>query len=209
MNIGIIGTGNMGGGLGKNWAAKGHRVKFGSRDPQKARPLVESAGPNASVGSISEAATFGEVVLLATPWSATTEALKTAGSLSGKVLIDCTNPLAPDFMSLAVGHTTSGAEEVARWAPGARVVKAFNTVFASVVRAAPQLPPPKPTIFCCGDDAAAKKTVAQLAGEIGFEPVDAGPLRNARYVEPTAQLLIQLGYGLGMGTDMYLKLVRI
>ncbi|MBI3988491.1 MAG: NADPH-dependent F420 reductase [candidate division NC10 bacterium] len=209
MNIGIIGTGNMGSGLGKLWAGKGHKVLFGSRDPQKANTLASSIGPNASGGTIADAAKFGEAVLLATPWAATRDAINAAGSLVGKILIDCTNPLAPDYMSLVVGHTTSGAEEIAKWATGAKVVKAFNAVFAQVLHSGNPLFGSEPaTIFYCGDDAQAKGIVAGLITELDFEAIDAGPLKNARALEPLGELFVQLGYGLGMGTNIAVKVLR-
>jgi NADPH-dependent F420 reductase len=206
MNIGIIGTGNMGSGLGKLWASRGHKVMFGSRDPEKAKALASSLGSDVSAGTIAEAAKSGEVILLATPWVATQEAIKAAGSLSGKILMDCTNPLTPE-MSLAVGFTTSGAEEISKWS-GAKVVKAFNTIFAQIIHSSPQFGSQNATVFYCGDDAAAKATVAGLINEIGFAAVDSGPLKNARYIEPLAGLVIQLGYGMGMGTNLAMTLIR-
>jgi 8-hydroxy-5-deazaflavin:NADPH oxidoreductase len=208
MNIGIIGTGNMGGGLGKLFASKGHKVLFGSRDPQKAKTLAGSIGPNASGGSIAEAARFGSVVVLAVPWSAVPESLKAAGSLAGKTVLDLTNPLTPDYSGLAVGHTSSGAEEIAKLAPGAHVVKALNTVFAQVIGGGPEFGPKNATALYAGDDPAAKETVSKLIGEAGFDAVDAGPLQSARYLEPMGMLNIVLGYGLGMGTSQVFKLMR-
>ncbi len=208
MNIGIIGTGNMGGGLGKLWAGKGHKVFFGSRDPEKAKSLVDSVGKNASVGTYAEAAKFGEAVLLATPWGATQEAIKAAGPLAGKILIDCTNPLTADFSALAIGHTTSAAAEIAKWAPGAKVVKAFNHIYAQIIHSSPQFGSQNASVFYCGDDASAKEVVGRLISEIGFEPIDAGPLTNARYIEPLTELMVHLAHFLGMGTDIAVKLIR-
>ncbi len=208
MKIAVLGTGNMGSGLGKRWAEKGHSVRFGSRDPAKAKELASSVGHNASAASVAEAAKFGDAVLLAVPWSGVADTLAAAGSLKGKVLIDCTNPLTPDFMDLVVGHTTSGAEEVAKLTPSAKVVKAFNTIFAQIVHSSAAFGPERATVFYCGDDAAAKSTVARLIDEIGFEPVDAGPLKNARYVEPLAELMIQMAYALGTGPMQAVKLMR-
>lgn len=208
MKIAVLGTGNMGSGLGKRWAEKGHSVRFGSRDPAKAKELASSVGHNASAASVAEAAKFGDAVLLAVPWSGVADTLAAAGSLKGKLLIDCTNPLTPDFMDLVVGHTTSGAEEVAKLTPSAKVVKAFNTIFAQIVHSSAAFGPERATVFYCGDDAAAKGTVARLIDEIGFEPVDAGPLKNARYVEPLAELMIQMAYALGTGPMQAVKLMR-
>src|SRR5438067_13366608 len=112
MKIGIIGAGNVGGTLGRAWAKKGHDSFFGVRHPQddKTRRLVESIGPKAQAGTVAEAAAFGEVVVLATPWQATEAAVKEAGDLTGKVVIDCTNPLMPDFSGMELCFTKSGAE---------------------------------------------------------------------------------------------------
>jgi predicted dinucleotide-binding enzyme len=209
MNIGIIGTGTMGLALGKLWVGRGHQVLLGSRDPRKATTLAETLGPNARGGSIAEAGEFGEAVLLATPWEATQDAVTAAGDLSGKILIDCTNPLVSDWPQLAVGHSTSGAEEIAKWAPGASVVKAFNAIFGRVINSgAPTFASQPATVFYCGDDEAAEAAVAELIEEIGFEPVDAGPLENARYLEPLGELLVQLAYDLAMGTNIAIQLVR-
>src|SRR5205823_5242401 len=118
MKIGIIGAGNVGGTLGRAWAKKGHDSFFGVRRPQddKTRRLVESIGPKAQAGTVAEAAAFGEAVVLATPWQATESAVRQAGDLAGKVVIDCTNPLKPDFSGLELGFSTSGAKQVAGWA---------------------------------------------------------------------------------------------
>ncbi len=204
MKIGIIGTGNVGSALGKAWATSGHEVFYGSRDPEKAKKLAVSA--NASGGSIAEAAAFGDAVLLAVNYNSARDAINAAGSLNGKVLIDCTNPLTPD-LGLSIGHTTSAGEEIAKLATGARVVKAFNMAFAKVM-ANPQFGPQNATMFICGDDVKAKEIVAEAAKDIGFEPVDVGPLKSARYLEPLAALIIYLAYGLGMGTDIAYKLIR-
>lgn len=207
MKIGVIGTGHMGSGLGRLWAMKGHEVVFGSRTPSRGKTLAESVGHGARGGAVGTAAAFGEAVLLAVPWRAVRESLGAAGSLEGKILVDCTNPLTPDYMTLLVGHSDSGAEQIARWATGARVVKAFNHIYAPIIHSNPRFGTLNATVFLCGDDVAAKETVSGLAGEIGFEPVDAGPLQNARYLEPVAELMVQLAYGLGYGTDQALKLI--
>lgn len=209
MKIGIIGTGNMGSGLGKLWARKAHEVFFGSRNPKKAKALASSIGPNVRGGTIAEAGEFGDAVLLATPWEGVREAVAAAGNLNGKILIDCTNPLVSDETKLAVGYTTSGAEEIAKWAPGARVVKAFNTVFGRILNSGNvKFGAETVTVFYCGDDEVANVRVKGLIEEIGFEPVEAGPLENARYLEPLGELMVQLGYDLAMGTNIALKLVR-
>jgi len=209
MKIGIIGTGSMGGTLGKLLVAKGHQVLFGSRQVERAESFARSIGPDASGGSYVDANNFGEVILLVTAWQDTEAALQVAGTLAGKILIDCTNPESGDSYGLVVGHVTSGAEEVAKWAKGARVVKAFNHIYGSMLEISPQLGSQTATIFYCGDDAEAKAIVASLISDLGLEPVDAGPLRNARQLEPLAQLAVQLAQVQGLGGEnIAFKLLR-
>jgi NADPH-dependent F420 reductase len=206
MRIGILGTGNIGGGLGRLWAGLGHEVMFGSRAPEKAVRLAESVGHGARGGTFSDAALFGEVVVLAVPWPAAQDVIQAAGDLSGKVLIDCTNPVA-EGMRLALGHTTSAAEEVARWAPGARVVKAFNTL-GSKNLTNPRFNSDRASMFVCGDDQEAKEVVMRLGRVLDFDMVDCGPLESARLLEPLAMLWITLAYPIGMGPDIAFKLLR-
>ncbi len=209
MKIAVIGTGNIGSGLGKLWAKKGHKVMFGSRDPAKARETAAKIGPNASAGSVAEAAKFGEVVLLSVPYHAAMDSLKACGKLDGKVLLDCTNPLNSDMSGLVVGHTSSAAEEIAKAAKGAKVVKGLNTIFAQINQSEnPDFKGQVPSVFYCGDDKAAKEKVAQLIKDAGYEPVDSGPLKSARYIEPFAMLIITLGYGMGLGPNVAPKLLR-
>lgn len=210
MRIAILGAGNVGGALGRLWAAKGHEVMFGVRDPKdpKLQELLKSAGGKAKAGSVKEAAAFGEVVALATPWPATQEAIRSAGDLAGKIVVDCTNPLAPDLSGLVIGTMNSAGEEVARWAKGARVVKAFNTIGAANF-GNPKFGSESASMFICGDDAAAKSAVGKLAAELGFDVVDAGPLTSARLLEPLAMLWIHLAYQQGLGpTSHAFKLLR-
>lgn len=209
MHIGILGPGNIGSGLGKIWAQKGHKVIFSfSRDPEKLKSLAV-ADNNSSTGSPAEAVQHSEVLLLSVRWETVAEALKAAGPLQGKILIDCTNPLSSDMSELLLGNTTSAAEEIAKIATGAKVVKAFNSIFADIYHSESRLFGSRiPTMFYCGDDSDAKSTIAKLIRETGFEPIDAGPLKSARYLEPLAMLMIQLGYGQGMGTNIALNLIR-
>src|SRR5207253_5540215 len=202
-------AGQVGGTLGRAWAAKGHQVVFGVRDPRapKVQELVTATGGTARAASPPEAAAHGAVVLLATPWAAARAALRAAGDLTGKILVDATNPLEPDLSGLALGRTTSAGEEVARWAPGAKVVKAFNTIGAQHM-ANPRFGTQSASMLVCGDDGAAKKTVLALAEVLGFDPVDAGPLRQARLLEPLAMLWISLAYAYGHGADIAFKLLR-
>lgn len=209
MNIGIIGAGRVGGGLGRIWSRKGHRILFSySRTLSKLEDLAQEC-PDAAAGTPSEAVAQSEVLLLAVRWEQADDALAAAGPMEGKILIDCTNPLTPDLGGLAVGHTTSAAEEIAEKVPGARVVKAFNTAFADVYYAESRLLGSRmPTMLFCGDDGEAKSIVSRLIVESGFESVDAGPLRCARYLEPLAMLMIELGFNRGMGTGIALSLLH-
>jgi len=209
MKIAILGAGNVGGALGKIWAAKGHSIFFGVPDPksEKMHALVSSMGANARAGSVAEAAVNAEAVVLATPWPVAEDAIRAAGNLSGKIVIDCTNPLEPDLSGLVLGHDTSAGEEVAKWAKGALVVKAFNTTGAGNM-ANTHYDSARPTMCICGDDAAAKASVAKLAEDLGFEAVDAGPLKNARLLEPFAMLWIYLAVKQGLGPNIAFKLLR-
>jgi len=209
MKIGIIGSGNVGGALGTRWAQAGHDVTFGSRNPASddMRQLVAKAGAAARAASSKEALEVSELLLLATPWPSTKAVLEGLGDLTGKVLIDATNPLLPYLSGLEVGTTTSAAEQVAGWARGAKVVKAFNTVGFNIM-ANPAFGADRPVMFYCGDDAAAKQTVRPLVEQLGFEAVDAGPLSQARVLEPFALLWISLAYAQGQGRDIAFKLLR-
>lgn len=207
MNIGIMGTGSMGAGLGRLWAELGHRVMLGSHEPERANALAASFGVTAVGGSVSEAARFGEVLVLAVPWQAVPAVLKEASPLLGTILLDVTNPLRTDGPGLAIGHTTSGAEEIAKLAPDARVVKAFNHVYWKNLDSR-KFMTQRPTLFYCGDDAAAKRVAAQLGQDLGFEPIDAGPLTSARYLEPLAALWIELANYRGLGPDITFGLLR-
>jgi 8-hydroxy-5-deazaflavin:NADPH oxidoreductase len=209
MKIGVIGAGNVGGALGKGWAKKGHEVMFGVRDTSDpdVAALVKQAGGSAGARSVAAAANFGEVVVFATPWPATKDAVQNAGNLSGKVVFDCTNPLKTDMSGLEIGLTTSAAEQVASWAKGARVVKIFNTTGSNNMEN-PRYPQGPVTMFYCGDDADAKKAAGQLATDLGFEAIDAGGLAIARLLEPYAMLWIHLAYGQNMGREFAFKVIR-
>ena len=148
-----------------------------------------------------------EALLLATPWPATKAVLQGLGDLAGKVIVDATNPLLPDLSGLALGTTTSGAEQDAGWAPGAKVVKAFNTVGFNIMDN-PAFGADRPVMFYCGDDAASKQTAKPLVEQLGFQAVDAGPLAQARLLEPFALLWISLALVHGQGREMAFKLLR-
>jgi predicted dinucleotide-binding enzyme len=209
MRIAIIGAGNVGGTLGKMWAAKGHEVAFGVRSPNdaKVQTLVTVTGQRARAVSMKDAVVGAEVVALATPWSAVESAIKDAGDLRGKVLVDATNPLKPDLSGLALGHSTSAGAHVAAWAPGAKVVKAFNTIGAAHM-ADPRFGTQRANMFLCGDDTGAKTMVAGLAGDLGFDPVDCGPLTQARLLDPLAMLWISMVYAYGAGPNIGFALLR-
>jgi 8-hydroxy-5-deazaflavin:NADPH oxidoreductase len=200
MNITILGAGNMGSAFTRQLTRAGHSVRVTARTPEKARALA-AANPNTAAVSPQEALTGSSVVIVATGYQDAVPALKSLGSLAGKVVIDATNPLAADFMSLTIGHDTSAAEEIAKAFPEAAVVKAFNTVFAQVLSDGPafQFGQTAP-VFVASDSVHAKQVATTIIKSIGFKEVDAGPLKNARYLEPLAGLNIYLGYGAGLGT---------
>lgn len=189
--IGMIGNGHVGSALARGLTRAGHEVRAVGDDPDAVRDTAE----------------WAQVVFLAVPFAAVAAAADAAGrGLDGKPVVDVTNAIGPD-RQLAVGFTTSGAEELQRRVPRARVVKAFNTVFAARMedgRAGGE----NLSVFAAGDDEDARRQVLELARDIGFDAVDAGPLRSARLLEPMAMFNIQLGYGLGLGTDIGLRLVR-
>lgn len=209
MKIAILGTGRVGGTLGRRWAQGGHEIFFGSRDPcsEKVTKLVAEAGPNARCMSSADACRAADLVIYAAPWPFARAILGDLDSLRGKILVDCTNPLTADFSGLDVGHTTSAAEHIAQWTPGSRVVKAFNNV-SSAIMANPVFGEQRATMFYCGDDAAAKQVVRQLAAELDFDPVDAGPLAIARYLEPFAMLYIQLAVKEGWGSHCAFRIMK-
>jgi len=211
MKIAIIGAGNVGGTLGARWAKIGHTVTFGVRNPgdEKLKKLLSSAGGTARAATISDAVKDASVIVLATPWEGAQSAIQAAGKLAGKILIDATNPLtmSPEGLRLVLGHTTSAGEQVASWASGARLVKAFNTTGAKNM-ADPKFGSQSSSMFVCGDDAEARATVMKLAEELGFDAVDCGPLFAARYLEPMAMLWIHLCVGLGRGPDFAFKIVK-
>lgn len=209
MNIAILGAGNVGSALGKGWAAKGHSIYYGVPDPRsdKVQALLKSIGKNARAGSVHDAAASAEIIVLATPWQATHDAVLAAGKVAGKTIVDCTNPLEPDLSGLAFGHNTSAAEQIALLAAGAHVVKAFNTTGAGNM-ANTHYGNNEVTMCIAGDDTAAKSTVMKLAQDLGFEAVDAGPLKNARLLEPFAMLWIYLAVKQGLGANIAFKLLR-
>jgi NADPH-dependent F420 reductase len=207
MRIAVIGTGNVGAVLGRRWAKAGHSVTFGSRNPGDPKALAEGQAAGARLATPQEAAAGAEVVVLAVPWKAACQTAADLGDLAGKVLLDCTNPLAPDLSGLEVGTTTSGGEQVAAAAKGAKVVKIFNTTGAANM-ADPRFGEVGATMFYAGDDPEAKSIAAGLARELGFDPVDLGPLSASRLLEPFALVWITLAIRRKMGTDFALNIVR-
>jgi predicted dinucleotide-binding enzyme len=192
MKIGIIGKGNVGTAIGTGLTRAGHQVKHEHRDPKE---------------PVSEAAKWGDVLVLAVPYESVADAAREIGFMAdGKVLIDVTNAVTDDW-GLAVGFSTSAAGELQKKIPKARVVKAFNTVFA-LNQSTGKVGKEQLTFFVAGDDGEAKAIVMQLGKDIGFEPVDAGPLKSARYLEPMAVLLMNLAFVLGMGVNIGYKLVK-
>jgi hypothetical protein len=205
MRIAIIGAGGVGATLGRGWLRAGHAVTYGTRDPggEKGRALARDGARVAAPRAAVEGA---EVVALATPWAATREAASALGDLGGRPLLDATNPIGPGF-TLAVGHDGSGGELVQQWAPTARVVKVFNTTGTENM-ADPWFGAQAATMLYCGDDADACRVAARLASDLGFDAVSAGPLRNARLLEPLALLWIDLALVRGMGRGIAFKLLR-
>ena len=200
MNITVIGAGNMGSAFVKQLTRAGHKVVVTARSLDKAQ-AVAAANPGASAVASGNAAAQAEVVVLATGFGDAVSALRSVGDLSGKVIIDITNPLTADYMGLTIGHSTSAGEEIAKAVPGAEVVKAFNTVFAQVLAEGAKLGQGQTVpVFVASDSQRAKQVARTVAESMGFDVIDAGGLKNARYLEPVAGLNIYLGYGAGLGT---------
>lgn len=200
MKVLVIGTGNMGSGFVKQLTAAGHQVSVTARDSTKAESVARQYGAQAVAAS--GAASEVDAVIVATPYGEAVAALRSVGDLAGKAVIDITNPLTPDYMGLTVGHTTSAGEEIAKALPDAEIVKGFNTLFAQVLAAGSDFGSAgKATVFLASDSERAKQTARALAESMGFQVMDAGGLKNARYLEPVAGLNIYFGYGAGLGTD--------
>jgi 8-hydroxy-5-deazaflavin:NADPH oxidoreductase len=204
MRIAIIGAGNVGQALGVGWRKCGHDVSYALR-AATGKNADTVAAQGFRIVAVNEAA-HADVVVLAMPWSAVAQALQAAGSLAGKIVIDATNPLTPE-LELALGFNDSAGETVARLAPGARVVKAFNTTGAGNMATAHAFPA-KPMMPLAGDDAEAKAIIAKLAEDLGFEAVDAGPLKAARLTEPLAMFWIKLAYAQRLGRNFAFSLIR-
>lgn len=211
MKIAILGAGNVGAALGHRFAEIGHDVFFGARNPrdEKSQTLVGDIGERAQVGTVAEAAKDADMVLLAVPYDAVADAVRECGDLNGKTLIDATNPLefVEGSLRLSIGFESSGAEQVAKLAPGASVVKCFNqTGFGNMTQ--PRFGNRSSVMFVCGDDRAANEEVRALAEAIGFEAIDAGKLEVARLLEPLAMLWIHLAFTTDLKRDFAFALMR-
>jgi predicted dinucleotide-binding enzyme len=211
MRVGILGSGLMGGTLGTLFARAGHEVVFSySRSRKNLERLARDARGGARAGTPREAAQDADALLLAVHWSRLGDVLKQAGDLSGKVIVTCSLPMDAENTGLVIAHVSSGAEALARKVLKARVVCAFNTVPSEVLsgvyearrRAA------RPSLVYCADDSRGKKIAAKLIRDVGFDPVDAGPLRMARYTEPFALLIAQLAYGGKGGPELAYRFQR-
>jgi predicted dinucleotide-binding enzyme len=197
MRVGILGSGLMGAKLGTIFARAGHDVVFSyARSERKLKKLARDAGRNARAGTPREAAHQADALLLAVHWSRVDDVLKQAGDVSGKVVVTCSLPMSTDDSGLVIAHTSSGAEALAKKIPHAHVVSAFGTVPSEVLFGVfkAKRRAKRPSLVYCGDDKRAKRVAATLIEDAGFDPVDAGPLRIARYLEPFTLLIAQLAY---------------
>lgn len=197
MKIAVIGTGNMGAGIATLLAEKNVDVVIGHRDPEKAAALASKIGARAQGGGIDAAFRLADIVFLALPYTAAKDVFSAAGDISGKILIDISNPVSADFSELTIGHSTSAAEEIQALTTQAHVVKAFNTIFAQLLPSTARQT--RLQILVASDDVQAKSRVTALAGVLDFDVLDAGPLKNSRYLEPIGQMNIQFGYFLNQG----------
>jgi 8-hydroxy-5-deazaflavin:NADPH oxidoreductase len=209
MKIGIIGAGNIGTAVGKRLAAKGHQVFLSfSRSAEDLAKAARTVGCGVQSGSVEDSVAFADLIVLGTPYSATADALRQAGRPEGrKILWDCTNALKADMSGLEIGLTTSAAEEVQKLAPWTRVVKGIPPSAYLLHSTKRLVEGKKVSVFLCSNDQDAKKTVASLVEEIDADPVDAGPLQNARYTEPAGYLIVQL-YLLGRGGRIGMSFLR-
>ena len=205
MRVGILGSGLMGGKLGTIFARAGHEVVFSyARSEQKLKRLARQAKANARAGTPGEAAREADAVLLAVHWSRVDDVLKQAGSLSGKIIVTCSLPMNANDTELVIAHTSSGAEALAKKVPRARVVAAFGTVPSEVLFGVfeARRKAKRPSLVYCGDDPGAKEVAAGLIRDAGFDPLDVGPLRIARYTEPFTLLIARLAYEGDRGPEL-------
>ena len=211
MRVGILGSGLMGGKLGMIFAQAGHEVIFSyARSNDKLARLARDAKGKARPGTPRDAAQEADALLLAVHWSRTDDVLKQAGDLSGKVIVTCSLPMDAGNTRLIVANTSSGAEELTKKIPSARVVSAFNTVPSEVLFGVYEARRRKtrPSLVYCGDDKRGKTVAAELIRDAGFDPIDAGPLQIARYTEPFALLVAQLAYEGDGGPELAYRFER-
>jgi predicted dinucleotide-binding enzyme len=211
MRVGILGSGLMGGKLGTLFARAGHDVVFSyARSRRKLQKLAREAKGSARAGTPADAARDADALLLAVHWSRVDDVLKQAGDLAGKVIVTCSLPMSSDDKGLVIAHTSSGAEALAKKARSSHVVSAFGTVPSEVLFDvfAARRKRNKPSLAYCGDDRGAKKVAARLIHDVGFDPVDAGPLRIARYLEPFTLLVAQLAYEGDLGPELAYRFER-
>lgn len=207
MKIGIIGAGRMGRGLGRRWARAGHEVTISfSRDQRKLEAIAREIGHGARSASPADAASGTEAVLFAVQWSTIDTALEQARSLAGKTVLTCTLPMTADDSDLAIGYTISGAEELAR-RTGASVVAIFNTITSELLNDDAEVARMRPDVVFCGDAEGTKSAAAHLARDAGFNPIDAGALRIARYLEPFGVLVGQLAYERNLGETLGYRII--
>lgn len=211
MRIGILGSGLMGGKLGTLFARAGHDVVFSyARHREKLEQLARDAQGNARAGTPGEAARDADALLLAVHWSRIDDVLNQAGDLSDKIILTCSLPMNDDDTALVIAHQSSGAEELTKRIPKARIVSAFNTVPSEVLFGVYKAREKagRSSLVYCGDDEGAKAVAAGLIRDVGFDPVDAGPLRIARYTEPFALLVAQLAYEGDEGPELAYRFER-
>ena len=202
MRIAIIGTGNVGSAIARGLKGKGHQVTLGVRNPTAPESVALAEQTRSSRAIPFEAAANADMIILALPWAAAEDAVKSLGNLSGKIVIDCMNPLGMTngALGLTIGHMTSGGELVQGWLPKAKVIKTLNQVGAEMMADNSKLPH-RPVMFMAGNDETAKQAVAQVLAQLGFDPLDAGDITKARILEPFAMVWINQALFRGKGRN--------
>ncbi|NQW20717.1 MAG: NADPH-dependent F420 reductase [Chloroflexi bacterium] len=208
MRIAVIGSGSVGTGLTKSWSKLGHSIAIGSRSPGSGRivGLVTEIGSGIEAATVAESAVGADIIVLAVPWSAAEVSIEALGDLTNRIIIDATNPFVKG-LNLEIGHTDSGGEQVAKWATGAHVVKALNIVDARLLDGK-KLNNREITIPICGNDPEAKKIVANLITELGFDVIDAGKLEVSRLLEPLCLLMVKLSMKKTLGNEIGFRVLR-
>lgn len=208
MKVAIVGTGNMAAGLGRQFAAAGHEIEVGSRDPRRAAEVAARIGASGH-GAYADVVRHAEAILLGVNWWDIDTVLPALGDVDGKILIDCTNPYTDNtYSQYADLAGASAAQVIQERLPGARVVKGWNHVFAQIANSSPDFGGTPATVLLASDDAEAKEAVAALARDAGYDPVDAGPLWSAYNLERVAAMMVTMAYVVGGGTDQALKIMR-